>query len=142
MVHLPWLGAAISGVAWLLCVPGFLLSLAQVEGRLGSQLMWHLPISFGVSAFIAITQSFFTIELASQRELFPVFFRGVRPDRLEGIYPLSLRGRGFMWAISVGACPIVALLLLGFAPATTHSHWLEVSLWGLSASSSGSGRRC
>ncbi len=84
VVHLPWLGAAVSGVAWLLCVPGFLFSLAQVVGPLGSQLMWHLPISFGVSAFIAITQSFFTIELASQRELFPIFFRGVRPDRLEG----------------------------------------------------------
>ncbi len=133
VVHLPWFGSAVCAVAWLLCIPVFLVSLGSVEGPLSQQLMWHLPISFLVSAFICISQSFFLIELASQRHLFPVFFRDVRPDRLEGIYPLSLRGRGLVWAISVGICPIVALLLLGFAPAATPENpyaldlkWIEL----------------
>ncbi|HYR58565.1 MAG TPA: adenylate/guanylate cyclase domain-containing protein, partial [Chthoniobacteraceae bacterium] len=93
----------------------FLLALASV-GHLGPQLRWHLPISFLVSAFISVTQSFFLIELVSHWGLFPVFFRDARPDQMKGIHPLSLRGRGLMWAISAGICPIGALLLLAFAP--------------------------
>jgi adenylate cyclase len=116
VVHLPWIGAAVSGAGWLLCIPVFLLALSQVGHGLSPQLLWHLPISFSVSAFIAITQSFFLIELASHRRIFPVFFRGVRPDQLTGIHTLSLRGRGLMWAISGGVCPILSLLLLSFAP--------------------------
>ena len=116
VVNLPWLGTSISAVAWLLCIPVFLLSLAATGKPLSAQLYWHLPISFVVSGFIAITQTFFLTELASHWGLFPVFFRDSRPDRLSGIHPLSLRGRGWMWAVSAGVCPIGSLLLLVFAP--------------------------
>jgi adenylate cyclase len=88
-------------------------------------LCWHLPISFAVSGFIAMTQSFFLVELASHWGLFPVFFRNVRADRLKGIRPISLRVRGLMWAISAGICPIGSLLLLSFAPVSpgTNPQW-------------------
>jgi adenylate cyclase len=125
LVNLPWSGAAISAVAWLLCIPVFLISLSLTGRPLGVQLYWHLPISFAVSGFIAITQSFFLVELASHWTLFPVFFKDARADRLKGIYPISLRVRGLMWAISAGICPISSLLLLFFAPASpgTNPQW-------------------
>ncbi len=128
LVHLPWIGALISGAAWLLCIPVFLISLATVGHGLSSQLLWHLPISFLVSSFIAVTQSFFLIELASQWALFRVFFHDARPDHLANIHPLSLRGRGLMWAISSGICPIGSLLLMSFAPPSPNSDpvWFEL----------------
>lgn len=116
LVHLPWFGAAISGAGWLLGAPVFLVSLSLTGQFLAPQLFWHLPISFAVSGFMAMTQSFFLIELASHWGLFPAFFRDARADRLEGIRPISLRTRGLMWAISSGICPIASLLLLNFAP--------------------------
>jgi adenylate cyclase len=125
VVNLPWYNAIISAIAWLLCIPVFLISLSLSGHPLGPQLFWHLPISFAVSGFIAITQSFFLIELTSHWALFPVFFKDVRADRLKGIHPISLRTRGLMWAISAGICPIVSLLLLIFAPASpgTNPQW-------------------
>jgi len=116
LVHLPWYGAAISGAAWFLGAVVFLTCLALAGRPKSAQLFWHLPISFGVSGFIATTHSFFLIELASQWGLFPLFFRDARPDRLQGIHPISLRMRGFMWAVSASICPIGSLLLLLFAP--------------------------
>ena len=125
LVNLPWYGAIISGIAWLLCIPVFLISLALTGRPLSPQLLWHLPISFGVSGFIAMSQSFFLIELASHWGLFPVFFRNIRPDRLSGVHPISLRTRGLMWAISASICPIGSLLLLIFAPPSpgTNPQW-------------------
>jgi adenylate cyclase len=96
LVNLPWYGAAISGLAWLLCLPVFLLSLSFSGSPLTPQLYWHLPISFAVSGFIAITQSFYLIELATHWGLFSVFFRSVRPDQLQGVRPISLRTRGLI----------------------------------------------
>ena len=116
LVHLPWYGAAISGGAWFIGAIVFLISLALTGRPMNAQLFWHLPISFGVSGFIATTQSFFLIEWASHWGLFPLFFRDARPDRLQGIHPISLRMRGFMWAVSASICPIGSLLLLLFAP--------------------------
>ncbi len=116
LVHLPWSGAAISGAAWLMGAIVFLLSLSMAGRAMSAQLFWHLPISFGISGFIATTQGFFLIELASHWGLFPLFFQDARPDRLKGIRPISLRTRGFMWAVSASICPIGSLLLLLFAP--------------------------
>ena len=128
VVNLPWLGAAVSGAAWLVGIPLFLISLASLPGPLGVQLLWHIPISFLVSAFIAVTQSFFLVEIASHRDLFPTFFHDARPDQLANIHPLSLRARGLMWVASVGICPIGSLLLLDFAPPTSAGHpvWFAV----------------
>jgi adenylate cyclase len=116
LVHLPWYGAAISSIAWFLGAAVFLTSLALAGRPMSAQLFWHLPISFGVSGFIATTQSFFLIEWASHWGLFPLFFHEARPDRLQGIHPISLRTRGLMWAVSASICPIGSLLLLLFAP--------------------------
>lgn len=128
LIHLPWWAAAISGAAWLLCIPVFLGSLAQVQGAIDSRLLFHLPISFCVSAFIAITNTFFLVELASHWSLFPVFFRDTRADLMPGVVTLSLRGRGLLWAISAAICPIVSLLLLLFAPSSPGSdpRWFAV----------------
>ena len=128
VVHLPWIAFAISSVAWLGCIPAFIFALTTTGSPIGSQLLWHLPISFLVSAFIAVTQTFFLVELASQWALFLVFFRDIRPDRLKGIHPPSLRTRGLMWAISAGLCPIGSLLLLMFAPHSPGSNpqWFAV----------------
>src|SRR5260370_27844650 len=56
------------------------------------------------------------MRVASHWGLFPLFFQDARLDRLKGIRPISLRTRGFMWAVSASICPIGSLLLLLFAP--------------------------
>ena len=128
LVNLPWFGAGLSGAAWLLGIPVFLLSLGLSGRPVGMQLFWHLPISLAVSGFMAMTQSFFLIELASHWGLFPVFFRDALPDQLKGIRPISLRTRGLMWIVSTGICPIGSLLLLTFAPPSpdTDPQWFAL----------------
>jgi adenylate cyclase len=126
IINLPWIGAGISSVAWLGCIPVFIIALLTTGEPVHSQLLWHLPISFFISAFIAVTQTFFLIELASHWALFPVFFWNTRPDRIRGGHPPSLRTRGLMWAISTGLCPIASLLLLMFAPPSAHPQWFAV----------------
>ncbi|MDB6152191.1 MAG: adenylate/guanylate cyclase with integral rane sensor [Chthoniobacteraceae bacterium] len=128
VIHLPFRGAVVSGAGWLLCIPVFLLSLWQAGSDLNPLLFWHLPISFLVSAFIAITHSFFLIELASHRTLFPIFFHNTRADLTPDAFAISLRGRGLLWAISAGICPIGSLLLLSFAPPAPGSdpQWFAV----------------
>ena len=118
LIHLPWRGALVSGVAWLLCIPVFLIALGTTGAGLDAQLLWHLPTSFLVAAFIAVTHSFFLVELASHWGLYPIFFRDARADRMTGVFAVSLRTRGIMWAVSAGICPIGSLLLLSFAPAS------------------------
>src|SRR3989440_3584318 len=128
LIHLPWFAAAICGMAWFLCIPVFIGALLQVQNPLDPRLLWHLPISFCVSGFIAVTHSFFLVELASHWGLFPVFFRGERADLTPGVFTLSLRGRGILWAVSASICPIASLLLLMFAPRspTINAEWFAV----------------
>ena len=128
LIHLPWFAAAICGVAWYLCIPVFIGALLQVQNPLEPGLLWHLPISFCVSGFIAVTHSFFLVELASQWGTFPFFFRDARADRTPNIFTLSLRGRGIVWAVSASICPIASLLLLLVAPRSpaTNEAWLAV----------------
>ena len=128
LIHLPWYAAAICAVAWFLCIPVFIGALLQVQNPLDPRLLWHLPISFCVSGFIAVTHSFFLVELGSQWGLFPVFFRDERADRTPNIFTLSLRGRGIVWAVSASICPIASLLLLLLAPRSpaTSAAWLAV----------------
>ena len=128
LIHLPWFAAAICGVAWFLCIPVFVGALLQVQNPLDLRLLWHLPISFCLSGFIAVTHSFFLVELASQWGLFSVFFRDERADRTPNIFTLSLRGRGIVWAVSASICPIASLLLLLLAPHSpaANTAWLAV----------------
>jgi adenylate cyclase len=133
LIHLPWFAAAICGVGWFLCIPLFLAALLQVQSPLDRRLLWHLPISFCVSGFIAVTHSFFLVELASHWGLFPIFFRDARADRTPNIFTLSLRGRGMLWAISASICPIASLLLLMFAPpsSTVNAEWFALFVGGI-----------
>ncbi|MEY2538243.1 MAG: adenylate cyclase [Verrucomicrobiota bacterium] len=128
LIHLPWFAAAISGLAWFLCVPVFVLSLLQVHPGPDPQLLWHLPISFCISGFISTTHTIFLVELASHWGLFPVFFHGVRADLIPNVVTMSLRGRGILWATSASLCPIGSLLLLTFAPKApgTNPEWFAV----------------
>jgi adenylate cyclase len=128
LIHLPWFAAVLSGLAWFICIPVFLISLFQVHGSLSYQLLWHLPISFCISGFISGTHTIFLVELATHWGLFPVFFSGVRADLIPDVVTLSLRGRGLLWAISASLCPIGSLLLLAFAPSApgTNSAWFAV----------------
>jgi adenylate cyclase len=128
LIHLPWFAAAICGVAWFLCIPVFIGALLQVQNPLDPRLLGHLPISFCVSGFIAVTHSFFLVELASYWGLFPVFFRGERADLTPGVFTLSVRGHGILWAVSASICPIASLLLLMFAPRspTINAEWFAV----------------
>jgi adenylate cyclase len=133
LIHLPWFAAAICSVAWFLCIPVFIGALLQVQSPLDPRLLWHLPISFWVSGFIAVTHSFFMVELASHWALFPIFFRDERADRTPNIFTLSLRGRGIVWAVSASICPIASLLLLMFAPRSPaiNAEWFAVSVGGI-----------
>jgi adenylate cyclase len=128
LIHLPWFAAVICGVGWFLCIPVFIGALLQVQSPLDPRLLWHLPISFCVSGFIAITHTFFLVELASHWGLYPVFFRDTRADLTPNIFTLSLRGRGIAWAVSASICPIASLLLLIFAPrsAAMDAQWFAV----------------
>jgi adenylate cyclase len=128
VIRLPFLGAIICGLGWILCIPVFIFSLAAVGDGLDWRLLWHLPISFVVSGFISLTHGFFLVELASNWGLFPALFQSVRADLTPGAKTLSLRGRGLVWVISAGICPIGSLLLLNFAPPSpdSNSHWLAV----------------
>src|SRR5881392_4111751 len=128
LIHLPWFAAAICGVAWFLCIPVFTGALLQVQNPLDPRLLMHLPISFCVSGFIAVTHSFFLVELASYWGLFPVFFRGERADLTPNVFTLSLRGRGMLWAVSASICPIASLLLLMIAPRSPmiNAEWFAV----------------
>ncbi len=128
LIHLPWFAAAICGAAWFLCIPVFIGALLQVQNPLDPRLLMHLPISFCVSGFIAVTHSFFLVELASHWGLFPVFFRDERADLIPGVFTLSLRGRGIVWAVSASICPIASLLLLMFAPRSPaiNTEWFAV----------------
>jgi adenylate cyclase len=116
VINLPWWAVALGGPGWFLCVPVFLLALWRAPGVLDPRVFLHLPISFAISAMIAITQGFFITEILSQRLLYPVFFQDAVPARTPGALALSLRGRGLLWAISAGVCPIGSLLLLLLIP--------------------------
>jgi adenylate cyclase len=134
VINLPWWGMGLCGSGWLLCIPVFLTVLSRAPGTLDPRLYAHLPISFLISALIAITHSFFAIELLSHRYLYPVFFRDTRPADVPGTLALSLQGRGLLWAVSAGLCPIASLLLLMLAPhdpGGTDTPWFALAVGGL-----------
>lgn len=126
VIFLPWAASIIAGIAWFVCIPIFLIALSQTGSSMDARLYWHLPISFAVSGFIAITHAFFLVEIGSQRRLFPYFFKGARPDQTPGARPLSLRMRGVLWAISASVCPLVSVVMLSFAPKAPGEEFFEL----------------
>lgn len=93
------------------------MALASLPGPLAHDVWIRLAISFITGGLIAITHSFFAVELASQKALFPVFFRRHSPAEVPGARPLTIQARGFMWALSASVAPVVILVLLIVAPA-------------------------
>src|SRR5207247_10874051 len=94
LIHLPWFAAAICGVAWFLCIPVFIGALLQVQNPLDPRLLWHLPISFCVSGFIAVTHSFFLVELASYWDCFPPSLKASVPTWSRAFSPCSCGAGG------------------------------------------------
>jgi adenylate cyclase len=133
VINLPWWGLALVVPGWVLCAPVFLVALARGPDPLNPALYAQLPISFAISGLIAVTHGFFTLELLSQRLLFPVFFREGRPARTPGALALSLRARGILLVVSAGICPVVSLLLLVLVPRPPGSdlHAFALTVGGL-----------
>lgn len=116
LINLPWLGAGLAGIGWLLCIPVFLTALYYAPGKVDPRVFFYIPISTLISTLIALTHGFFVVELVSQRLLYPVLFQNARPTDTPGTFPLSLRNRGLLLAFSAGVCPISSLVLLSLAP--------------------------
>ena len=112
VVNLPWGLSAIAGVTWLMCIPGFLFGLTRSHEALDPRVAYHLTISFVIAGSIGVTHGFFAVELVSQRLIYPVVFQNAHPAETPGAIPLTLTGRGLLWAFSSSVCPICALLLL------------------------------
>ena len=117
VINLPWWATLIGGAGWLCCIPALLIGLRQGNEALDPNIYFHLPVSVGIGAFIALSQGFLAIDLLSQRLLYRYFFTKSEPWRTAGAYPLSLNGRGLALTISAGICPVLALLLLILSPA-------------------------
>jgi len=132
-INLPWWGASLGAAGWFFCVPVFLIALSQTETPLDTHVYKLLPISFAISGLIATTHAFFTLEMLSQRLLYPVFFVDCSPSETRGAYPLSLRSHGLLWALSAGVCPIGSLLLLMVAPheVDVGTPWFGLSVGGI-----------
>lgn len=125
-INLPWHISGIMLLAWGSCVPVFLWAVDSAAAAAGQAVHpdfpLHMGISLAVGGLITITHGFIATELIGQKLVFPVLFRDARPADTPGAITLTLGRRAVMWAISIGACPIVTLLLLGMvhdpSPAT------------------------
>src|SRR5262249_50053468 len=94
----------------------FLLALTNGSDRLNPAVFVQLPVSFAISGLIAVTHSFFALELLAQRLLYPVFFRDSRPAQTPGAVSLSLRARGILLVVAAGVFPVLSLVLLMLVP--------------------------
>lgn len=119
VVNLPWWILTVAAMSWLICIPIFPLALASLEEPLTRTVVWHLVISFVTAGMIAVTQSFFAVEMVSMRTLYPVFFRRENPADVPGAAPMSMTTRGWMWALSAVVSPIIILILLQVIPQAT-----------------------
>ncbi len=116
VINLPWWFLAVTAVGWLACIPAFPLALWVLPESLRPEVVWHLVTSFVIASSIAITQTFFAVEMASQKALFPVFFRRDNPALVPGGVPLNLKPRAMMLYVSTVISPVVSLVLLLVVP--------------------------
>ncbi|QDS97511.1 Adenylate cyclase 1 [Adhaeretor mobilis] len=132
VVNLPWWILAVAGVSWLVCIPVFPAALASLPEPLSRTVVWHLVISFFSGGMIAVTHSFFAVELVSMSSLYPVLFRRQNPAEVPGATPMTMTTRGLMWALSAVVSPIVTLVLLLITPqATTETPYFGVAVGGV-----------
>ena len=111
-INLPWWLSALIFGAWAGCLPAFLWALNRDTAPTHPALAGHLTASLAIAMLIHITHAFFLTELLTARFVFPHLFQSHRPADTPGTWPLTLRRRGLMWAVSAVACPIGSLLLL------------------------------
>lgn len=131
VVNLPWRILTVASVCWIGCIPVFLLALAALPEPLSSKVVGHLTVSFLTGGLIAVTHSFFAVELTSQAALFPVYFRRSSPADTPGAMPLTLQARQTMWTLAAAVSPIVILVLLLIVPdAASRDPWLAVAVGG------------
>lgn len=116
VINLPWWFLAVVAIGWLSCIPVFLLSLYSLNEPLQSDVVVHLVTSFVIASLIAVTQSFFAVELTTQRLLFPVYFHRTSPVGVPGAFPLSMTARGLLWVFSAVISPVVSLVLILLVP--------------------------
>lgn len=116
VINLPWWFLAVAAIGWLSCIPIFPLSLRSVGEPLSTDVILHLITSFLIASLIAVTQSFFAVELATQRVLFPIFFRDASPVRIPGAFPLTMTARGLLWVFSAVVSPVLSLVLILLVP--------------------------
>lgn len=116
VINLPWWFLVVAAIGWLSCIPVFPLVILTAGEPLASGVVWHLVTSFLIASLIAVTQSFFAVEMTTQAALFPVFFQDHNPADVPGAVPLSIRARGILWAFSAVVCPVISLVLLLLAP--------------------------
>ena len=129
VINLPWWILIVAGISWLICIPIFPAALRAMPEYLEFNVTMHLVTSFVTASLIAVTQSFFVVELVSQRALYPVFFRNENPAHIPGAIPLNLTTRGIMWALSATVSPVVSLSLLLLIPdATRQTPWFGVAV--------------
>lgn len=116
VVNLPWWFLAVAAAGWLTCIPVFPAALRALPTPLHENVEFHLNVSFVIASLIAVTQTFFAVEMASQKALFPVFFRRDNPALVAGGVPLNLKARAMMLYVSTVISPIVSLVLLLIVP--------------------------
>jgi adenylate cyclase len=121
VINLPWWFLVVAAIGWLSCIPAFPLVIMTAGEPLASGVVWHLLTSFLIASLIAVTQSFFAVEMTTQAALFPAFFQDHNPADVSGTVPLSIRARGILWAFSAVVCPVVSLVLLLISPNTASS---------------------
>jgi len=118
-INLPWAFLRIALVAWLACIPVFLIALSLTSDPLDPWVYLHLPISFCIGGFMGASQGFFAVELANQIVLIPVLFRDTSPTDVPGIRPRAFRDRSVLLAISAIVCPLGSVMLLSLLPEAT-----------------------
>ena len=116
VVNLPWWFLAVTAVGWLSCIPVFPTALKMLPEPLDPDVTFHLIVSFVIASAIAITQTFFVVEMVSQKALFPVFFRRDSPANVPGGLPLNLKTRAMMLYVATVVSPVVSLVLLLVVP--------------------------
>ena len=112
VVNLPWWFLTVTALGWWSCIPVFPAAIQALPEPLSGTVVFHLVSSFLIASMIAIPQSFFAVEMASQKALFPVFFRRDNPATVPGGKPLNMVTRGLMWVVSTVVFPNVSLVLL------------------------------
>lgn len=130
VINMPWWALGIAAVCWLICIPAFLWILSWSPEPLNPRIYLHLPLSLIISGSIAVSAGFFFVELVVLHWLYPILFCDTPPHGIPRSYPLTVRGRGVMWAISSCVCPIGCLLLLTLEPQSLQGRgqWFALSV--------------